>query len=128
MTHDDLCEMNILVDPDTGHINGIIDWADAKVLPFGTVLWGFENTLGYMDSNGWHYYFNHHELRSLFWRTFECIVGGVSDTSRHIIHVAKTVGLFFRYGMTWEGGVEERPVRESDSSLRYLDALIVQDY
>lgn len=29
LTHDDLCEMNIIVDP------GIIDWADARIVPFG---------------------------------------------------------------------------------------------
>ena len=33
LTHSDLCELNIIVDPETGHINGIIDWANAKILP-----------------------------------------------------------------------------------------------
>lgn len=52
LSHDDLCEMNIFVDPNTGHITGIIDWAEARILPFGISLWGFENMLGYMDSQG----------------------------------------------------------------------------
>lgn len=40
LTHNDLCEMNILVDPETGHIHGVIDWVDAKIQPFGLALWG----------------------------------------------------------------------------------------
>ncbi|KAH8725952.1 hypothetical protein GQ44DRAFT_795184 [Phaeosphaeriaceae sp. PMI808] len=40
LSHDDLCEMNIFVDPNTGHITGIIDWAEARILTFGISLWG----------------------------------------------------------------------------------------
>ena len=44
--------MNILVSPITGRITGIIDWAEAKVLPFGLALYGLENLLGYMGPGG----------------------------------------------------------------------------
>ena len=54
LNHGDLSEMNILVDPDTGHITGIIDWVKAKVCPFGIPLWGLENILGNMNARGWH--------------------------------------------------------------------------
>ena len=67
--------MNIIVDPKTGHTTGVVDWSEAKILPFGVSLWGLENTLGYMDSQGWHYLDNHRELEDLFWRTFEQAVG-----------------------------------------------------
>lgn len=80
-----------------------------------------------MDSKGWHYYSNHHDLDDLFWRTFDGIVGGVSETDRRAINVAKITGLFFRYGFAWDNGAKERPVEESDPSLRYLDAFLVQD-
>jgi Phosphotransferase enzyme family len=122
LSHDDLCEMNILVDPNTGHITGIIDWADASILPFGICLWGFENVLGYMDSQGWHYYENHQTLEDLFWKTFEEAVGGVSKAEKRAIRVARVAGFFFRYGFSWEDGVREIPVKEPDSALRYLDA------
>ena len=34
----------------TGQITGIIDWAEAEVLPFGLALYGLENLLGYMGT------------------------------------------------------------------------------
>jgi hypothetical protein len=74
--------MNIFVDPNTRHMTGIINWAKARILLFGISLWGFENILGYIDSQGWHYYNNHHKLESLFWQTFEETVGGVSEADR----------------------------------------------
>jgi len=114
--------MNIFVDPNTGHITGIIDWAEARILPFGISLWGFENILGYMDSQGWHYYKNHHKLENFFWQTFEETVGGVSEADRHAIRVARMAGFFLRYGFVWEDGGREIPAKEPDSALRYLDA------
>lgn len=31
MTHDDLSSMNLLVDASTGHLQGVVDWADAAI-------------------------------------------------------------------------------------------------
>lgn len=42
LNHDDLLEMNIHVDQD-GHITSIVNWADAKVAPFGTSIGGLGN-------------------------------------------------------------------------------------
>ncbi|KAH0845404.1 hypothetical protein FOPE_12545 [Fonsecaea pedrosoi] len=122
LSHDELCEMNIFVDPNTGHVTGIIDWAETSILPFGISLWAFENILGYMDSRGWHYYNNRDKLEDLFWQTFEEAVGGISETDRQAIRVARMAGFFLRYGFVWEDGVREIPAKESDSDLRYLDA------
>jgi hypothetical protein len=127
LTHDDLCEMNIIVNPDTGHISGVVDWAEAEILPFGVSLWGFENITGFMDSQGWHYYNNHRKLLRLLWQTFEKTVGELSDADKYAIQVARTIGFFLRYGFVWEDGVRERPVKEQDSSLRYLDAFCLAD-
>jgi len=114
--------MNIFVDPNTKHVTGIVDWAEAMILPFGISLWGLENILGYMDSQGWHYYKNHQKLGKLFWKTFEETVGGVSEGDRQAIRVARMAGFFLHYGFVWEDGVREIPAKEPDSSLRYLDA------
>ncbi len=38
LTHGDLSEMNFLVNPETGHLTGVIDWAEAEILPFGYAL------------------------------------------------------------------------------------------
>ncbi|RSL83059.1 hypothetical protein CEP52_016814 [Fusarium oligoseptatum] len=119
LSHGDLCEMNILVDHLTGHITGVIDWEDARILPFGFSLWGFENVLGHMDSEGWHYYDNRDSLVSLFWQAFDREVGSVSD--RRAIAVARSVGIFCRYGFAWAKGPWV-PVDESNYSMKYLDA------
>lgn len=80
LTHSDLCEMNIIVDPETGHIKGIIDWIDAKIQPFGLALWGLQNVLGYMNEEGWHYFDQHEQLEKMFWETFEKELGAETIT------------------------------------------------
>jgi hypothetical protein len=60
--HDDLLENNIYVDEATGHIIGIVDWADAMIAPFGVSLGGLETVLGVQTSSCWHFYPNHVEL------------------------------------------------------------------
>ncbi|UPK91157.1 hypothetical protein LCI18_002092 [Fusarium solani-melongenae] len=47
LQHDDLLENNIHVDEATGHITGIIDWADAKIAPFGVSLANMEVVLAF---------------------------------------------------------------------------------
>ncbi|KAI0103052.1 hypothetical protein GGR51DRAFT_525491 [Nemania sp. FL0031] len=128
LSHQDLCEMNILVHPDTGSITGIVDWAEARILPFGLSLWGFENILGYMDSKGWHYFDNRHELEELFWDTFRMEAGNLSDDDLSLIWVTRMAGLFCRYGLVWDGKACKKAVDKSDvSSYAYLDAFCTSD-
>lgn len=123
LSHQDLCEMNILVDPETGSITGIIDWAEARILPFGFSLWGFENVLGYMNSEGWHYHDNRHELQRIFWQTFRMEAKNLSDDDLRLIQITRMAGLFCRYGFSWDGKVCKSVNDESNaSSFRYLDA------
>ena len=67
LSHGDLNVMNLLINPETGNITGIADWAESRILPFGFALYGLENILGQMDSEGWHYNGHYRELESLFW-------------------------------------------------------------
>lgn len=118
--------MNILVDPGTGHITWVIDWAEARICPFGVSLWGLENVLGHMNSQGWHYHPHHHSLRDLFWQTFETDVGGVSEEDKQSVQIARMAGLFLRYGFAWADGGRE-PVEEGATSFKYLDAFCATD-
>ncbi|KAI0798989.1 hypothetical protein GGR55DRAFT_702351 [Xylaria sp. FL0064] len=128
LSHQDLCEMNILVHPDTGSITEIVDWVEARLLPFGFSLWGFENILGYMDSEGWHYYNNRHELERIFWETLLIEAKDMSSNDLHLIRVARMAGLFCRYGLVMDGKVWKGVVDKSDtSSLAYLDAFCISD-
>lgn len=115
--------MNILIDPGAGSITGIVDWADATILPFGFSLWGFENILGYMNSEGWHYYDNRRELERIFWETFRMEAKNLSDDDLRLIRITRMAGLFCRYGFILDGKACTGVVDESDvSSFRYLDA------
>ncbi|KAK1976170.1 hypothetical protein LZ30DRAFT_603995 [Colletotrichum cereale] len=128
LSHGDLCEMNLLVNSKTGKITGIVDWAEAAILPFGFSLWGFENVLGYMASEGWHYYDNRHELEDLFWQTFLEEARNASEVDLQLIRATRMIGLFCRYGFIVEGKVVKGVVDLSDaSSLAYLDAFCTID-
>lgn len=122
VTHEDLCELNFLIDPDTGHITGIIDWAEARILPFGLGLWALEKVLGFMDSEGWHYYDNHEELRSLFWNTFRVLAKEFADQNMELVVLTRLVGLFRRHAFRTDGTKVLGVVTDEDvSALRYLD-------
>lgn len=127
LSHGDLNTMNILANPETGNITGIVDWAEARILPFGFALYGLECVLGWMDSKGWHYYDGHRELESLFWRTFHKEARGFSNSDYHLVHAARMAGLFYQYGFVFDakGAVQSVRVDEDDGSLAYLDAFCV---
>lgn len=118
--------MNFLVDKSSGHLTGIIDWAETEVLPFGFNLWGLENILGYMDVHGWHYFDRHADLRALFWKTFHSAVAEEDEMllrNQVAIDLARRMGVLFRYGFSWDENLQRRVVQDGDSGTRYLDAL-----
>ena len=96
--HDDLLENNIHVNEATGHITGIVDWADAMNGPFGVSLGGLETVLGVQTSSCWHFHPNHVELREHFWDTFYREIGQISVDDRRSIEVARLFGLFWTHG------------------------------
>ncbi|TVY88280.1 hypothetical protein LAWI1_G005163, partial [Lachnellula willkommii] len=48
LTHGDLVPGNIMLSPSSGRLTGLVDWAEAEVLPFGLCLYGLEEILGEM--------------------------------------------------------------------------------
>ncbi|KOS22447.1 hypothetical protein ESCO_001661 [Escovopsis weberi] len=68
LTHGDLVAGNVMVDPATGHLTGLVDWAEAEWLPFGVALYGVEEVLGGAgEGPGFAYCAGHEELRRHFW-------------------------------------------------------------
>lgn len=116
LTHSDLSNMNILVDPDSGHLTGVVDWADAGIEPFGIALWGLESVLGSSGSDGWSYFGNDvSHSRRLFRKAFLTEIGApISHKTRRAIDEARTLGVLLRYGFNWEDGTE-KPI--GDTSL-----------
>ena len=98
LTHQDLSGMNILVDPDSGHITGVVEWVDATIEPFGMALWGLESVLGCSGPNGWSYFgsdpsYSHFgcdpsRSRALFWRTF---LREIAERSQFLLIVRLTL-------------------------------------
>jgi len=112
LQHDDLLENNIHVDEATGHITGIIDWADAKIAPFGVSLANMEVVLGIQTRTNWHFHPNHHSLRELFWKTFYRVTGHISKDDRRSIEVARLFGFFREHGR-----------EEKEHAIAYLSSL-----
>ena len=109
LTHSDLSNMNLLVDPDSGHLTGVVDWADASIEPFGIALWGLESVLGSSGPDGWLYFENDtSRSRKLFRKTFLTAIGSaISDETRGAIDEVRTLGILLRYGFSWEDGTEK---------------------
>jgi hypothetical protein len=103
-THGDFSERNILANPTTGEITGIIDWAEVGILPFGFALYGLDNLLGYLTPNGWVFHDTADYLRDEFWGVFREAVGAVSQSEMELIQLARQAGLFLRYGIPYKPG------------------------
>jgi len=115
LTHQDLSDGNIMVDPDSGYIIGVVDWVDATIEPFGMALWGLESVLGYSGPKGWSYYENYSsQARALFWKTFfREIEYPIADECRYAINEIKILGILLRYGYHWEDGLVIIPVKDT---------------
>lgn len=97
LTHGDLNEMNILVDPGSGNITGVVDWPGASIQPFGFALYALENALGSMTSDGWKWFDDADDLRDAFWRAFMRWTG-LSEPQTKLIKLAGKAGILVRYG------------------------------
>ena len=100
------------MDPDSGHLTGVIDWAEANTLPFECALWGMENLLGFMDADGWHYFPVHRKLEDLFWKTFQSCINNEFEEVWPAIEVTQRIGIFLRYGFCWIQGSQQRVTNE----------------
>ncbi|GAM89997.1 hypothetical protein ANO11243_080370 [Dothideomycetidae sp. 11243] len=124
LAHGDLCMMNIMVDPQSGGLNGIIDWAAASIGPFGLGLYGLDSLLGTMDSKGWHYHADAVAIEDSFWRAFRDSVGLIHHNDVCRIKIGRTLGILLRYGYTWDVTLQDiRPLndQDADSDAAYLD-------
>ncbi|KFH47905.1 hypothetical protein ACRE_011350 [Hapsidospora chrysogenum ATCC 11550] len=127
LNHDDLLEMNIHVDEETGRITGIVDWADAKIAPFGLSLGGLETILGVQTASSWLFHPNHEQLRIEFWKTFYEFTGDLSDDDRQAIQVGRLLGLFRTHGFDRRPEkANAAPLEEGDQELVCLEAFCLQ--
>jgi hypothetical protein len=117
LTHGDLIPSNILVHHRTWLITGLVDWAEAEYLPFGTCLYGLEHLLGYMASASQFVYFeNAPQLRRLFW---ECLFAAVPEVKarRDEVYIMRDLGVLLWHGFAWDEGKIDRVVDEERDGL-----------
>jgi len=125
VTHGDLVAGNIMLDSRSGHLSGLVDWAEAEVLPFGISLYGLEELIGQMTPDGFIYCSNAIELRGIFWKS---LVGKVPELKHHLatISMARNLGILLWHGIAFDDGKIDRVVQEGrdDAEIAYLDAFL----
>jgi hypothetical protein len=133
LNHGDLIPSNILVDEKTWRITGIVDWAEAEYLPFGTCLYGLEHLLGYLapapslsssvgeklpmesDMPAFVYHERAKYLRERFW---SCMCEELPELKRKRDEVMamRDIGVLLWYGYAWDDGAINRVVNEMDDA------------
>lgn len=131
VTHGDLLPGNMMVDAETGHLTGLIDWAEAEWLPFGMALYGVEEVLGEdrpCSEGGFRYYHDHEELRRLFWGEFLSFIGRDGTRSGYRFQLlreaeaARKLGILLWRGIAFDDGKMDRVVEigRDDSEIQKL--------
>lgn len=121
LTHGDLLPSNILVDAETWAITGLVDWAEAEVLPFGMCLYGLEHLLGTLrhishphdgsKTPVWVYDADAQQLRHLFYATLTSLVPDLKHR-REELWLMRDIGVFLWHGFAWDEGAIDRVVDE----------------
>jgi len=131
LLHKDFGSFNIMVDEDTFHLVGVIDWAEAEVCPFGLNLHSLQELTGKLHMrNGWTRYIDYDALQDIFWRTFEEEVGGLSHEKWRAAKMARVLGLLLSSGFTCRLANEPVPVPIGDDeqgryNLLSLDGFLI---
>lgn len=116
LNHGDLIPSNVLVDEETWKITGLVDWAEAEYLPFGTCLYGLEHLLGHMSTSAspaFTYYENASQLRELFWRRLFDLVPWLKSREGDV-RIMRKLGILLWYGFAWDDGAIDRVVNDVD--------------
>ncbi|KAK5990123.1 hypothetical protein PT974_08389 [Cladobotryum mycophilum] len=130
LTHGDLLPCNMMVDPETGHLTGLIDWAEAEWLPFGMALYGIEEVLGCdVPLGGFQYYDDHEELRRHFWHRFlisSCHRDFGARPWLEEIQVSRKLGILLWKGIAFDDGRLDRVVEvgRDDAEMQRLELFL----
>ncbi|OAG01924.1 uncharacterized protein CC84DRAFT_1251865 [Paraphaeosphaeria sporulosa] len=125
LNHGDLIPSNILVDEETWAVSGLVDWAEAEMLPFGTCLYGLEYLLGGLESTSsvdgvgmkpvWRYRQGSDALRNIFWQTLKKESPKIGENAEEVF-LMRDVGVLLWFGYAWDEGAIDRVVNETDDT------------
>jgi hypothetical protein len=124
INHGDIVPSNMIISPSTGELTGLVDWAEAEYLPFGTCLYGLEHLLGFVTTTSdgvtetFQYYELADQLRNLFW---DEICRGIpqlkeSRSLRAAVLLAKDIGVLLWHGYAWDDGRIDRVINPKDDA------------
>ncbi|KAM3516438.1 hypothetical protein NHJ13051_009914 [Beauveria bassiana] len=131
LLHKDFGACNLLVNPDSCHLTGVIDWAEATIGPFGTNLHSVQAFTGSMHlRNGWSRFPDYEQLEQLFWLNFAKEVGGMPEQTLTTIKKARVLGFLLSHGFTSRLANEATPTPLKDDDygryhMMYLDGYLV---
>jgi hypothetical protein len=127
LTHGDIVAANIMIHPSSGKLTGLVDWAEAERLPFGTCLYGLEEILGEMTTAGFQYHGDAEELRALFWTELQRNLPELEQQSvLDAVKLARNLGVLLWHGIAFDNGAIDRVVQEDRDieEVRRLDAFL----
>lgn len=130
MSHGDFLPANIMVDPSTGRIVGLLDWAEAEWLPFGVGIYGLEELLGEEDVDGhFRYYPEARQLRGLFWDELISLVPELVSKPDVLktVKAAQVFGILLWHAIAFDDGRLDRVVQEGvdDGEIQRLDMFLL---
>ncbi|KAI0430372.1 hypothetical protein F5Y09DRAFT_231704 [Xylaria sp. FL1042] len=114
-THGDFLPTNIMVNPYSGKLTGLLDWAEAEWLPFGVGMYGLEELLGEDNQDGqFVHYREATQLRDLFWSQLILLVPELAHDARLVALVKKAqiLGVLLWHGIAFDDGKLNRVVEE----------------
>lgn len=127
LTHGDIMTGNIVVDAASGKLQGLVDWAEAERLPFGTCFYGLEEILGELGPGGFRYYSGACKLREVFWAELAKFIPELKlHETLEAVKLARNLGILLWYGIAFDNGNIDRVVQEGKDveEVQKLDAFL----
>ncbi|CZS93575.1 uncharacterized protein RCO7_09517 [Rhynchosporium graminicola] len=113
LTHGDIVPANIMVNPSTGALTGLVDWAEAEFLPFGICLYGLEELLGKITPGGFQYSAEAERLRNVFWTELRRNIPALQNIHvLQVVKLARDLGILLWHGIAFDDGAIDRVVQE----------------
>jgi hypothetical protein len=127
LTHGDILAANIMVDPSSGTLHGLVDWAEAERLPFGVCLYGLEEILGEMTPSGFRYHPDAEDLRNLFWAELQKNIPELRQSQvLGAVKLSRDLGVLLWHGIAFDNGAIDRVVQQGRDveEVHRLDAFL----
>ncbi|KAL3419345.1 hypothetical protein PVAG01_09567 [Phlyctema vagabunda] len=126
LSHGDIVASNIMVEPTSGELTGMVDWAEAEYLPFGVCIYGLEEILGQITPRGFEYE-DEAILREAFWGVLESKIPALKDRNLlRAVKLARDLGVLLWHGIAFDDGKIDRVVQEGKDmdEIHRLDAFL----